>query len=170
MTSWDVYTCPKCKTEDCVPPIGKSKSPILIIGAFPGKDEIKQGRPFVGATGKVLKIELAYLGVSLNTLRICNLWIHEPNGNKDCFEYSMEQAIKEAKDKQAVLLIGSDTSKFFCGAGEMSLNGMKVTSQYLSAPLIMVCVQPATVFHGGVGELRLGLKRFSMEIKARKLL
>ena len=76
-----------------------------------------------------------------------------------------EQVIKEAKGKQAILLIGSDTIKYFCDLKVHNVNGLEVKSNYFSAPLVMACVQPATVFHGCVGELRLGLNKFAKRIE-----
>lgn len=166
----DPYTCPVCKSEDCVPAFGYSKSQYLIIGEEPGHDEIKKGKPFTGATGGVLRTELGKLGLDMQKFRVCNLWLHpkstkKDNSNKECLEYSVQQVIKEAKGKKAILLIGSETVKFFCNKAVSNVTGLKVTSPYLSAPLIMACVQPATAFHGTVGELRLSLEKFVEEIK-----
>lgn len=161
----DIYTCPICKNKDCVPAGGKESSKILLIGEFPGEDEIVTGKPFSGATGGVLRTELAKLGVDLSRLRLSNLWLHLPNKNEDCLNYSIQQVIKEAKGKEAILLIGSDTVKYFTGKKVSQVNGLEVKSDYLSAPLIMALIQPATVFHGCVGELRFGLKRFADRIE-----
>ena len=156
----DIYTCPICKSNECVPAGGNEHSKVLLIGEFPGQDEVKSGKPFSGATGGVLKAELAKLGIDLYGLRICNMWLHIPNHEENCLMYSIEQVIKEAKGKQAILLIGSDTAKYFCDKKVSAVNGLEVQSNLLSAPLIFACVQPATVFHGAIGELRFALKRF----------
>jgi hypothetical protein len=37
---------------------------------------------------------------------------------------------------------------------------LRVTSRYLSAPILYACVNPAVAFHGGIGEVRLALKKF----------
>ena len=161
----DIYTCPICKNTDCVPAGGKESSKILLIGEFPGEDEIISGKPFSGATGAVLRTELAKLGVDLSRLRTANLWLHLPNKNERCLQYGIEQVIKEAKGKEAILLIGSDTVKYFCNEKESKVNGLEVKSPYLSAPLIMALIQPATVFHSTVGELRFALKRFVERIE-----
>lgn len=161
----DIYTCPICKNTDCVPAGGKRNSKILLIGEFPGDDEVKSGKPFSGATGGVLRTELGRLGADMSQFRITNLWLHKPNHNEDCLKYSVEQVIKEAKGKQAILLIGSDTVKYFCDKKVSQVNGLEVKSDYLSAPLIMACIQPATVFHSMVGELRFALKRFAERIE-----
>jgi len=162
MTNWedDQYTCPICGSTDCVPAGGNSKSKILLIGEFPGKDEIRTGRPFSGATGNILRNELGRLGIDLSRLRIVNMWPHIPNKNEKCLEYGVQQVIKEAKGKQAILLIGSDTIKYFADKKVGQVTGLQVTSDLLSAPIIMACVQPAIAFHGTAGEVKLSLRKF----------
>ena len=95
----DIYTCPICKTNDVVLPSGKQSSKILIIGEFPGADEIKTGRPFSGATGSVLRKELGKMGVDLSSIRIMNMWMHFPNKNEDCLKYGVRTSNKRSKRK-----------------------------------------------------------------------
>jgi len=166
MSSWDNEdACKVCGDELIALPYGQKASPILLIGEYPGEEEIKEGIPFIGKTGAVLRTELAFKGIDLNRLRRCNMWIHAPNDRDDCFKYGIELAIKEAIGKQLVLLIGSETVKYFCNELVSNVNGLLVTSSYLSAPKIMACVQPATVFHGSVGEFRLAMEKFTREVK-----
>lgn len=166
MSEWDeIYICPVCKSNECVPAWGREKSKILLIGEFPGKDEVKTGRPFSGATGTILRNELGRLGIDLSRLRLVNLWPHMPNGNDQCLEYGIQQVVKEAKGKQAILLIGSDVVKHFCNLKVSEWNGLLVKSDYFSAPIIMACVQPATAFHGTVGEIKLTLQKFASKVE-----
>jgi uracil-DNA glycosylase family 4 len=161
----DIYTCPICKNNDCVPPAGRGKSKVLIVGEFPGVDEIRTGKPFSGATGGILSTELGRLNIDIGRIRIMNMWLHLPNKNEKCLEYGIQQVIKEAKGKEAILLIGSDTVKYFCDLKVHTVTGLEVKSNYFSAPLIMACVQPAIVFHGTIGELRLSLTKFAKRIE-----
>lgn len=160
----NIFTCPICKDESCVPPSGKKTSPFLIVGEFPGVEETIKGRPMIGLTGKVLKRELGLLGVDINQVRLCNLWQHKPNGNEDCFKHGMEVVINEAKNKKVILLLGSDTVKCFTGENVSNVCGLTLVSSYLSAPTIIACVNPAIVFHSAIGELRLALKKFAKEV------
>jgi len=163
---FDSFKCPVCGTDECVPPMGAESSPLMIIGAYPGKDEIVRGRPMEGSSGGVLKAELSKVGLDWKQIRVGNLWIHEPNNNEDCFTYGAEQIIKDAKDKKLILLIGSDTVKYFCdGASVERNNGLLVTSKYLTKPKLMACIQPTTVFHGGLGEFRLTIQKFAKEVE-----
>ncbi len=45
---------PLCKTPKVVPGEGNSKAKIMLIGQNPGEEEDKQGKPFVGKSGKYL--------------------------------------------------------------------------------------------------------------------
>jgi uracil-DNA glycosylase family 4 len=90
----DIYTCPSCSRDDLVLASGARRAPILIIGEFPGKDEIKKGKPMVGAMGKVLRNELARADLDMNQMRLANLWLHPKNKNEDCFNYGLEKVIK----------------------------------------------------------------------------
>jgi len=164
--SWDedIYTCPHCGREDLVLASGPKRSPILVVGEFPGRDEIKKGKPMVGAMGTVFKNELARVDLDMNQMRLTNLWLHPKNENEDCFKHGLEQVIKESRNRKAILLLGSDTVSFFCDEKVSEVSSLEVESTYLSAPLIMACVQPATVFHQGLGELRLALRKFSEKV------
>ncbi|MGP1438258.1 MAG: uracil-DNA glycosylase [Treponema sp.] len=66
--------CPLCKTRKTVvfgegpkETVGSlEKPPVLVIGEAPGYDEDVQGRPFVGASGKLLDKMLISIGLSRN--------------------------------------------------------------------------------------------------------
>ena len=161
----DLYTCEHCNRDDLVLASGSKKAGILIIGEFPGAEEIKKGKPMIGAMGGVLRTELGRVGLDMRQMRLCNLWLHPKNKNEDCLKYGKETAIKEARNRKAILLLGSDTVKEFCNEKVSEVSGLKVESPYLSAPLIFACVQPATVFHQGLGSLRLSLEKFAKKVK-----
>lgn len=164
----DPYTCSFCLRDDLVLASGQKTSPILVIGGFPGTDEIKRGKPLVGRTGTVLRMELARVGVDLNRMRLTNLWLHPKLKPKDvtyqdCFDYGFEEAVKEAKGRKLILLIGADAVKTFTGYNVSEVTGLVVPSKYLSAK-VMCMVQPTTVFKESLGEVRLSLKKFSKEV------
>lgn len=170
---WDkeILKCPHCN-KDMVDPSGPKDSPILLIGEFPGDEEVKQSRPFVGPTGNVLRPELGYRGIDLTQLRVTNIWLHKPNGNEDCYNYGLQKCISEAKGKKIILLIGSDAVKEFVGkdASVYDLCGLEVESHKLSAPTIMAILNPAIVFQKGgvVGEIRLAIDKFAEKVEKLK--
>ncbi len=165
------FKCPACGSEECVPPVGNSDANILIVAEYPGEEELKKGIPMVGRMAFVLRQELGHLGLDLKSTRRCNLWQHPPNKNPKCLDAGMKVVISEAKGKQAILLLGSDVVDTFIGDHSvMKISGLKVKSSFLSAPIIMVCPNPALVFRKGrgIGEVRLALSKFVGAIKELK--
>ena len=175
--SWDsdIYLCPSCDRDDLVLASGPRRADILIVGEFPGKIEIQKGKPLVGNTGGVLRSELSRAKLDMKQMRITNLWLHPPQKVKakdiegkeikeKCYQYGLEKLIEEAKGREAILLLGSDTLKHLCNEKVTNVSGLEVKSIYLSAPLIFACVQPATVFHSSIGELRQALEKFSRKV------
>lgn len=160
--------CPAC-SEKAVGPSGSRSSPILIVGEFPGDLEMKAGKPFVGGAGKVLRRELARNGLDLIQFRVCNLWLHPPNKDENCYKAGFDNVLDEAKGKEAILLLGSECADAFVGLPISEITGLQVDSPMLSAPLVFAVLQPASVFHGTLGEVRLGIKKFCERLEEMDL-
>lgn len=165
---WDDDLCPHCK-KPLVLPVGRRGSDVLIMGEFPGRVEVEQGIPMVGPMGAMLETELHFLGIRMRDLRRCNLWMHEKPekltpADQACFEYSLERAIREASNKRLILLMGSEVVEFFTGKPVMSMSGLLVKSDYFPNTVLVASVNPAIVFHSGVGEMRHALEIFKREL------
>lgn len=164
--------CPACGNRIC-PPRGSSKD-LLIVGEFPGKEEMSQGRPFATSlrfmtAGQVFKKELERLGVSLNDFRLANLWLHEPTKSEDCFQAGYNHVLDEAKGKSAILLVGSDVVEVFTGYKVSDVSGLQVASSVLSAPIIYAMVNPALALHRALGEVRHGVQKFVARLEKEGL-
>lgn len=62
---------------------GAEDAPLMAIGEAPGADEDRIGRPFVGASGKLLDRMLAEIGVSRDrNIYITNVFFWRPPGNR----------------------------------------------------------------------------------------
>ena len=163
---WDFYesqfACPICGSDKVVSAIGNKSSKVLIVGEFPGEEELKHGKPMVGPMGIALRQELAFLGFDIKSARRTNLWLHPPNKNKLCLQHGIEEVIKEAQGKTAILLFGDDVCKIFMDKSVTKIAGLLMKSNYFSAPIVVVSPNPAMMFHQGkgVGEIRLALKKF----------
>ena len=59
--------------EELVFGTGNEKSPVMLLGEAPGKDEVAMGRPFVGRAGKNLEEFLAFSGLHREDLFITNV-------------------------------------------------------------------------------------------------
>ena len=93
---------------------------IMLIGEAPGKEEIRQGRPFVGPAGKLLNSILKKSKLKREKLYITNLIKKKLPGNRkptksEIKKYLpiLKKEIKKANQKIIVLLGDSVTKAFF---------------------------------------------------------
>jgi len=158
----DTFTCDVCESTEVVPAVGSKKSKILIVAEYPGKEEIKAGKPMVGPMGNVLRTELGILGFDIKKARRMNLWQHPSNKNPNCQELGIKEVIKEAKGKDIILLLGDECAKIFLDKAVTKVAGLKMKSKWFSADIVIPCPNPANVFTKGrgVGEIRLAFRKF----------
>ncbi len=73
------------KNDKMFPVIGEGShfAKIMVVGEAPGANEAKQGRPFVGASGKFLNELLAGLGIAREDIYITNIVKDRPPQNRD---------------------------------------------------------------------------------------
>lgn len=159
----DRARCPHCK-KFLISPYGNPKSKILFVGEFPGWEEVKQGIPFIGKTGDVLRAELLRNGIQLGAYRVTNLWLHEQDEENCKAEWHLDQLVKEFKGKTHVLLMGSSVVNALVGKQVSNYAGMQVKLPDFKGIRFWVSPNPAVVFHGPLGELRMSLERFVHDI------
>lgn len=112
--------CQLCTDRtNAVPGAGHPKSRILFVGEGPGKDEDLQGKPFVGAAGRVLTELIESIGLTRDDVFITNVVKCRPPNNRDpfpeeiekCWSYLVRQ-IKEIKPLVVVTLGRHSMNKF----------------------------------------------------------
>lgn len=62
---------------------GSADADVVFIGEAPGKSEDLQGRPFVGASGRLLDQMLASIGLERKDVYITNIVKYRPPANRD---------------------------------------------------------------------------------------
>lgn len=62
---------------------GSLDAQVIFIGEAPGKNEAEQGRPFVGAAGKLLTEFIAQAGLAREEVYITSILQDRPPGNRD---------------------------------------------------------------------------------------
>jgi len=62
---------------------GSHDAKIMFIGEAPGKNEAEQGRPFCGASGRVLDELLASVGIAREDVYVTNVVKDRPPANRD---------------------------------------------------------------------------------------
>lgn len=163
MSDWDDYldpfACPVCGNDKCIPISGSHRSKIMVVGDAPNKFDINAGRAFAGGTGEMLRKELAHLGFDIYSAKLGYLWKHEPNTDTECFQDGLKAFLAEAKDAKLILLVGTEITKYFVGKSPVDVNGLLMTSDKLSAPVIPM-LPLGVVFGSGLGEIRFALRQF----------
>ncbi|MFA6991727.1 MAG: uracil-DNA glycosylase [Candidatus Gracilibacteria bacterium] len=129
-----IITCQKCRLckgrKNAVPGEGSYKAEIMFIGEGPGRDEDLQGRPFVGAAGKLLTQLIESIGLKREDVFIANVVKCRPPENRDplpdeieaCFPY-LEGQIKTIKPKLIVTLGRHSMAKFLPGLKISEVHG-----------------------------------------------
>lgn len=96
---------------------GNINSDIMLIGEAPGKEEDKQGKAFVGPSGKLLDKILASIGLDRSKVYICNILKCRPPDNRNphteeqnaCMDYLRHQFL--IMRPKILILLGSIACK-----------------------------------------------------------
>lgn len=101
----------------------KDAPTVMVIGEAPGRDEVEEGRPFVGKAGKVLRAALNKYGFRKRNTVISNVIPCRPENNKfptdkdivkNCSEKWLFNEIRILKPKY-LLLLGNQPLRFVLG-------------------------------------------------------
>ena len=83
----EVAACTRCPLHESrartVPGEGSPSAEVVIVGEGPGRDENREGRPFVGASGKLLTELIGSVGWRREEVFITNVVKCWPPGNRD---------------------------------------------------------------------------------------
>ena len=126
----NVIKCTKCdlsKTRtNSVPGKGNFHSNVIFVGEAPGKNEDKNGEPFIGIAGKKLSIALEEAGISREEVYITNIIKCRPPKNRvptiierdTCQEY-LKQEIAIIKPK-IICVLGNTAFNSLLGGSEIT--------------------------------------------------
>ena len=118
--------CTKCRLSggrtQVVYGTGNAEADLMFIGEGPGYYEDKQGEPFVGAAGQLLNRMLEEIGVRRADVRITNVILCRPPGNRDpmpdevetCTPWLREQI--ELVDPRVIVTLGNFATRFMLEA------------------------------------------------------
>ena len=96
---------------------GNPKAKIMFVGEAPGREEDLEGLPFVGASGKLLDLILAAVGLDRTSVYIANIIPWRPPGNRDpspqetqiCLPFIKRQI--ELVDPDVLVCLGKPSSQ-----------------------------------------------------------
>ena len=115
----DCRSCQLCDTRtNIVFGDGSADARVMIIGEAPGKNEDLEGRPFVGAAGKLLDELLEQAGLSRDDIFIANVLKCRPPSNRDpkpeeieqCADYLRNQV--RAISPEVIVTLGNFATRF----------------------------------------------------------
>lgn len=105
--------CPLWKSRtNPVPGEGNLDAELMLIGEAPGREEDREGRPFVGRAGSILNENLRKAGLKRGDLYITNVVKCRPPGNRNpspeeasiCINLYLQKQIELINPKLIVLL------------------------------------------------------------------
>lgn len=151
----EVSVCTKCKLHHsrkmAVAGEGPANASIMFIGEGPGFHENEQGRPFVGAAGKLLEELLANIGLQRNQVFITNIVKCRPPGNRDpepeeiqaCNDY-LERQIQAINPRVIVTLGRYSMGRFMPNAKISIIHGQ---AMHIKGRFIVAMYHPAAALH-----------------------
>ncbi|MEE8294472.1 MAG: uracil-DNA glycosylase [Sphingomonadales bacterium] len=154
---------------------GDVSSKLMLIGEAPGGDEDRQGKPFVGASGKLLDKMMAAIGLEVDSgYYISNILPWRPPGNRK--PTPQEQTICLPFIKRHIELADPDLLVFLGGTAVSALLNIsdgitRVRGRWYSYPVGKKTIPAMATFHPAYLLRQPQLKRQSwqdlLEIKAK---
>lgn len=151
----EVAACARCplhrSRNRTVPGEGPADARLMFIGEGPGFHEDRQGRPFVGAAGRLLEELLALIGLQREAVFIGNVVKCRPPGNRDplpeelaaCGDYLDRQIA--AINPQVIVTLGRfSMARFFPNAKISDIHGQ---ARVVNGRRVVALFHPAAALH-----------------------
>ena len=144
--------CDLCKTRtNAVPGKGNFQSKVIFVGEAPGKNEDKNGEPFIGIAGKKLTIALEEAGISRDEVYITNIVKCRPPNNRvpstiernTCQEY-LKQEISIIKP-EIICILGNTAFNSILGGSEITKFRGKIARK--DNLLYFITIHPAATIY-----------------------
>lgn len=155
---------------------GSPESNLMFIGEAPGFYEDKQGKPFVGAAGKLLDEMLAGIGLDRTQCAICNVLKCRPPNNRDPMpeEIEMCHPYLDAQihyiDPEVIVTLGNFATRFILGR-QVSISRVRGQQFTVGGRMVIPTFHPAAVLHSGGAQTSPAMKaiRSDFQLVARVL-
>ena len=142
--------CPLNKGNRIVPS-GSIYAPIMVIGEAPGAEEEKQGEPFVGKAGKILRSVLDYLELGFDDVFLTNMVMCRPPENRDPSKeeiencsYRLQEEINQV-NPQVIVTLGKVPGESLLGGKLKSDRGRIIDMEDYKG---IMTYHPAAVLYG----------------------
>lgn len=174
----DVRGCPLCKLsrtrKNAVPGEGQLSTKIMFIGEAPGHSEDKEGRPFVGAAGRILDDLLKKAGIERSQVFITNMVKCRPPNNRmpkedeltACRPY-LDRQIALIKPK-VICILGRTAYSSLLGGSSITASRGKIVER--AGQKYFLTFHPAAVIYnkGLLSALEADLKKLAVEITKKE--
>jgi len=154
-TRQKVIECTKCELSktrtNSVPGKGNFQSDVIFVGEAPGRNEDKNGEPFVGIAGQRLTLALEGAGVSRESIYITNVVKCRPPNNRvptilerdTCQDY-LQKEISIIKPK-IICILGNTAFNSILGGSEITKYRGKVVRK--DKQFYFLTVHPAATIY-----------------------
>ncbi|PNX50771.1 MAG: hypothetical protein BV458_12630 [Thermoplasmata archaeon M9B2D] len=122
----EIGECTRCRLSEKRTNIvfgeGNPESDIMFIGEGPGEDEDRQGRPFVGRAGQVLRSLIKKMGFAEKDVYIANVVKCRPPGNRNPEQDEVDSCIPFLKKQidiispKVIVLLGNVALQHLTGS------------------------------------------------------
>ncbi len=127
----DLGDCRRCRLSKTRTKIvfgsGNPHARLIFVGEGPGRDEDLQGKPFVGAAGKLLTKIIHAMGLTRDQVYICNIIKCRPPGNRNPHPDEISECAPFLN--RQILAIEPD---LICALGTFSAQTLLATREYIS--------------------------------------
>lgn len=170
---------PLCKicSNPLIESVGPPKSKLGILGDKPQPEDRNTWKVWTDISsvyrgpnvGRILRAELAQAGLFFGDFIVTNVWMHDPVEDEREYNWHLQQAIRVLRKCELILAMGSIPSQALIGENAGNVSGLWVKSNLFTDKKIMISPSPTILLRGSVGEFRLALSRFAIEVKKRKI-
>jgi uracil-DNA glycosylase family 4 len=154
----EASTCTKCRLAQgrtqVVYGTGNPSADLMFVGEGPGYYEDKQGEPFVGAAGQLLNRMLEEIGIAREEVRITNVVLCRPPGNRDplpdeieaCSPWLEEQI--RLVDPRVIVTLGNFATRTILDK-PVSISRVRGQRFPWHGRVVVPTFHPAAILHGG---------------------
>ena len=154
----EAATCARCRLAggrtQVVYGVGDPNADLMFIGEGPGFHEDKQGEPFVGAAGQLLNHMLGEIGLARQSVRITNVVLCRPPGNRDplpeeieaCAPWLEEQV--RLVDPRVIVTLGNFATRTILGR-TVSIGRVRGERFPMGGRTVIPTFHPAAILRGG---------------------
>lgn len=154
-TRQKIIECTKCELSktrtNAVPGKGNFQSDVIFVGEAPGRNEDKNGEPFVGIAGQRLSLALENAGVSRESIYITNVVKCRPPNNRvptisernTCHDY-LQKEISIIKPK-IICILGNTAFNSILGGSEITKYRGKIVKK--DKQFYFLTVHPAATIY-----------------------